>query len=136
MQHYDNRLVGGVNVPTNVETAVATITLTPQQGSLATNPTAANPVPTMIQGLINLTVGTATTNIFVRIRQGVGVTGNAVQADTITGTPGATQQIPFQTFDNVGANAYTLTVQQLSATGNGTLNDIQFNVDNGLSGLV
>jgi len=116
-RQYENQLSGTVNVVTTTET-VALVT---------------PPVSTTysgdqidIEGKINVTAGTSTTAVVLRVRRGNGITGTVVGvAETDTEAAGASGSFPLQVVDtpgDVAGQVYSLTVQQTAATGNGTVN--------------
>lgn len=104
---------------TTAETAVLTFTVAPEN-----QPTG--------QGLCfdlsaNLTPGTGTTSVTLRLRQGVGVSGAVVGNACTTPVTAALAnsfvgaQVVDPTTVYLGGNTYTLTVQQNAASGNGTM---------------
>jgi hypothetical protein len=121
------------NVTTTGPTAETVALTIPFSGGVAANPSLANapgvgaPARNVIRGDIDFTPGTAATALQIRCRQG-GLTGNQV---------GATKQIPcaagvqndtaYSFRDSLAgyAQSYVITVQQVAATGNGTVNDIR-----------
>lgn len=82
----------------------------------------------IIKGVVNVTTGTAATAVTIRVRQGTGITGTVVgNALTHTLAAGATASIPFSVQDFSAALTpptaqYSVTVQQVAATANGTVN--------------
>lgn len=78
-----------------------------------------------VSGILNVTAGTGTTAVVVRVREGRGIAGTLVgTAKTHTLAAGASASIPFCEYDSaVGENQiYSVTIQQTGATGNGTVN--------------
>lgn len=78
-----------------------------------------------IDGMINITPGTAATAVVIRVRAGNGLSGAVIGGpETHTVAAGANQSIPYAQIDGttVGQVQYTLTVQQTAATGNGSIN--------------
>lgn len=118
-----------VTDPTTTETVAITI---PFAGGVAANPSLANapgvgsPCKLKISGNLNFAAGTAATALQLRCRRGTTVAGAQV---------GNTIQIPdaavpdsvdfeFQDLTPGFAQAYVITMQQVSATGNGTATEI------------
>lgn len=132
VQHQE--ITASVTLVTTAETAVASF----QFGQLFEPPTpgAAVPVaPTIVTGVLNVTAGTSTTAVVIRVRQGIGTGGAVVgNADTHTLAAGASANIPVKKEDLVGASAYTVTVTQTAATGNGSVNSASIDVDQNLTG--
>lgn len=81
-----------------------------------------------INGVVNVTAGTGTTAVTIRVRAGSGITGTVIgNAVVHTLAAAAVANIPFETLDNsagalVGTVTYSVTVQQTGASGNGTVN--------------
>jgi hypothetical protein len=85
-----------------------------------------------ITGVVNITTGTGTTAVTVRVRRGNGVSG-ALVGETMPHTlaAAASADIAFQVTDTPGAVAgqqYTATVVQTAASGNGTVNNASISV--------
>jgi hypothetical protein len=105
---------------TTAETAVLTFTVAPEvQGPSGQGLT--------LDCSINFTPGAAATAVVLRVRQGVGVAG-AVVGNPCTNPVTAAQANSFASAQVVdpqtnypAGNTYTLTAQQVAATGNGTL---------------
>jgi hypothetical protein len=86
-------------------------------------PYAGQGIPTLVSGNVNVTPGAAATGIIVRIRQGSltgAVIGTPAETDTVAAS--VPVDVPFEGFDPAGATTYVVTVQQVAATGNGTVN--------------
>ena len=106
------------SLPTTTETAVLTFTI----------PAEANPTGqgVMIDVTAVFTAGTATTSIQCRVRQGSG-TGGAIVGNLLqdTATAAITNAISGCVLDATLAypagNTYTVTMQQVAATGAGTM---------------
>ena len=119
---------GLTNAATNAETAVFTTPVLPSQGQ--------GLAAVSISGYVNITAGTGTTAVVVRVRQGSGVTGTIVSALAASDSlaAGAVESIPFgvtdtSTYLESGTGGqYTITVQQTGGTGNGTTNAIDIEV--------
>ena len=111
-----------VNVPTTTETVIATVG--PFNENQALPAQGVN-----FDGNINITTGTGTTAVVVRVRAG-SLTGALVGvAQTQVATAGQTINIPISELDPtlVQANAiYVVTVQQTAASANGTVNRVIF----------
>jgi hypothetical protein len=112
------QVTGAQTVTTTTELAVAQ--LVPYQ---VNNPGGQG---VQLSGEASITTGTGTTAVVARIRQGNGITGSVVgNPITVTVTAGNTIEInpteldPNNLLGNIG---YSLTVQQTSATANGTVN--------------
>lgn len=106
-----------VTITTTAETIVATLLgVNPDQGSQVI----------VLSGTVRLTTGTATTTVTLRIRRGPLVTSPLVGPATpnsIIGAAGNTNSYDVQAEDQTAEMAngtYVLTVQQASATGNGS----------------
>jgi hypothetical protein len=85
-----------------------------------------------ISGVINITTGTSTTAVVVRVRRGVGVSGALVgETESQTIAAGASGNISYEVTDFPGAVAgqqYTASVVQTAATANGTINNASITV--------
>ena len=106
-----------VNTGTNTETTVLS---TPM-------PDVVEPVDhgVLVSGSLNITAGTGTTAVVVKVRQGVGTGGTQVASMTVTLAAGNSASIPFSVLDLApGANPgrYTVTVTQTGGTAAGTVN--------------
>lgn len=106
---------GNQTIVTTTELAVVTVTgvNTPQGGGRV-----------ILEGELQIAIGTTTSSVTLNIRRGTGITGTII-ATTSQGVPtaGSTFTIPIQGVDNLGEAAgqsYTLTVTQTAATANGT----------------
>ena len=118
----------GVATGTNTETPVATI-----------SPAVAVASPSgegvTVSGVVNITAGTGTTAVVVRVRRGVDATGSQVgQAATHTLAAGASASIPFCNLDAAasalsGTDQWTVTVQQTGGTAAGTVNYVTINAE-------
>lgn len=79
-----------------------------------------------LHGVLNITPGTASTNVVVRVRRGSGTSGTEVgSATTDTTTAGDDYTVPFSVSDIPGEVAglvYSVTVTETSATADGTVN--------------
>jgi hypothetical protein len=85
------------------------------------------PVPAIIVGTVNITPGTTTTAVVVRVRQAVAAgtpTGAVVGvAESNAVTAAVASDIPFEANDQTGSvTGWVVTVQQTGATANGTVN--------------
>jgi hypothetical protein len=91
------------------------------------------PQPVKVSGVLNITAGTGTTAVVIRVRQGVGTGGAVVgAAQTVTLAAGNSASVPFSIEDTTGAleagTAYTVTVSQTGATAAGTVNTFDLEV--------
>lgn len=118
LRTYDNRVTSDQTVVTTAETVVATIS------NLATYKPGE---PINLRGEVQMTMGTATTAITLRIRRD-SVTGTVVgegNPEQIETAAGSTEDHDYQTNDvfsgEVANQTYVLTVQQTAATGNGSV---------------
>lgn len=118
-----------VNLVTTAETVALTI---PFSGGCAANVSLAAPpgvggmCQLRISAMGSYTPGVAATAIQVRVRRG-GLTGSQVGATlTIPAAAAAADGFTIEVRDGIPgfAQAYSITVQQVAATGNGTVNDI------------
>ena len=91
-----------------------------------------------VHGYVNVTAGAGTTSVSVAVRKGVGTTGQVLaSSDPDTLAAGNSQSIAYEFVDTTpavtpsgtatgagvaGTNQYTVTVQAVGATGNGTIN--------------
>lgn len=79
-----------------------------------------------LHGVVNLTPGTAATNVVLRVRRGSGTGGTEVgTATTDTATAGDDYTIPFSVVDQPGEVAgqvYSVTVTETTASADGTVN--------------
>lgn len=114
-----------VNVPTTTETVAAVL------GALAEQAAAGGGI--MISGYVNITPGTTTSAVVIRVRQGTTTAGALVgTADTAAVTAALAASIPFaQVFAGAPpyGNQFCVTVQQTAATANGTVNDSLITLD-------
>lgn len=111
-------------VPTNVSTETA----------IAVSPAITNALPggsVKVSGRLNITAGTGTTAINVKVRQGNGLTGailGPAAGENHTLAAGASGSIGFDYDDTSGAYGadggiqYTVSVTQTGGTGAGTVN--------------
>jgi len=80
----------------------------------------------VLMGYLDVTTGTGTTAVVVRVRRGVDATGTLIQqAVTEQVTAGNEISVPIFVQDTPGEvsnQSYVITVQQTAATANGTLN--------------
>ena len=114
------------SIPTTNETAIAE---TPVLYSGESS-------PVYIGGSFRLTPGTAATTVTVRVRLGTGTSGTAIYTSpAMTVAANDPISIAIDTLDSSQAintpngTAYTITVQQASATGNGSVTDSYFRVE-------
>lgn len=85
------------------------------------------PVPAVITAVINVTPGAASTGVTVRCRHGVNNLTGALVGVAAT-LPAAGGEIEF--LDTTGdLNGYTITAQQVAATGNGTVNAVAMDIN-------
>lgn len=117
------------NVAIATATADVTLTTTTENVAVSSGPVTV-PTPTArvcAIGWAQLTTGAATTTVTPRIRRGTAITGTAVGdavAVTIGAAAGSTEQYSFMACEeraNVATVDYSFTLQQASATGNGTV---------------
>lgn len=106
------------NIPTTTETAVLVFTIPPLN-----NPAGQG---VEINASVSFTAGTGTTSAQVRVRQGNGVAGAVVgaiaQAPTTAGIENSLDALVLDpTLSYPTGNTYTVTVQQVGASGNGTM---------------
>src|SRR5579859_7563589 len=82
-----------------------------------------------IQGKFDITFGTGATGVIVRVRRGSTVSGTLIgDANTISATAANTNDLPFAVEDTPGEVAgqvYVVTVQQVAATANGSVLQIE-----------
>lgn len=89
-----------------------------------------------VSGYVNVTTGTATTTVTIRVHAGPSVSAPLVGRAAVHTLPaGETNSIPFEAVDPTlfnpagpfppgsGGAQYSVSVQQQAATGNGTVND-------------
>ena len=79
----------------------------------------------VIEGQINVTPGTNTTAVVLKLRQGSGTSGTTVKTLTHTLAAAAVGQIAFHVIDTapVAGGQYTLTLTQTAGSAAGTVND-------------
>jgi hypothetical protein len=80
-----------------------------------------------ISGVVNITAGTSTTAVVLKVRQGAGITGTQVGVNmTHTLAAGASASIPYEVEDttvtNVQGQQYSVTATQTGGAANGTAN--------------
>ena len=113
---YDAETLTDTNVPTTTETIVATLTgvATPRRTNVS------------VRGRVDLTTGTATTAVTLRIRRGPAITDTLIGEATpeqLTAAAGSTESHEVEALDagvDLAGATYILTVQQTAATGNGS----------------
>lgn len=97
-----------------------------------------------VHGYVNVTAGAGTTAMTITVRKGAGTGGQTLAAsDTDTLAAGGSESIAYEFVDTspiltpsgtvtgadvAGANLYTVTVAQVGATGNGTINHASIGV--------
>lgn len=124
-----SQILSGTTLTTTSETTAVT---TPAV-SLANN---GIPQKVCIKGAVNVLAGTGTTALTIRCRIGSltgAVLGNPL---TVTLAAAATGQFAFEFLDTNMSNAalqYFITVQQTAASGNGTINQANVEVDYALN---
>ena len=81
--------------------------------------------PVVVEGQINVTPGTTTSAVVVKIRQGSGTGGTTVKSMTHTLAATATANIAFRVVDlaPIAGGQYTLTLTQTAGAAAGTVND-------------
>ena len=87
---------------------------------------------TRIHGVINITAGTSTTAVVVKVRRGTGIAGTQVgNSATHTLAAGASASIPFDYTDTAQfmANTYSVTMTQTAGAANGTINAASMTVE-------
>lgn len=116
---YSTHCTATVTVTTTTETSACTLT--------GVNAEAGQVV--RIEFAAQMTSGTGTTAITVRVRRGSGTGGALVgPANALTATAGNTSILTYQVEDSPGAVAvfpYSVTVQQTGATANGSVLDTE-----------
>lgn len=121
--------VTGASAGTSAETAVAS--------SVSENFNNPGAQGVKISGVLNVTPGTAATVLTLKVKMGAGTTGTSVTPVgglTVPCTAGVNQWIPFEALDTTTgqtgtvAQRYTVTLQQTSGTGAGTVNYGTLNV--------
>lgn len=119
-----------VTLTTTAETSALVLPFT---GGMTLNPSVVNlpgvgnKVNLKVSGRANITTGAATTSVQVRCRRGNGVTGTQVgSAINVPFAAATTDDVAFEFEDSAAPSGapYTITVQQVAATGNGTVNEI------------
>lgn len=115
-----------VAYPTQVAAAVA-ITTTTEKVAATTTPISTDGTnqTVNIDASGEVTTGTGTTSIQIRVRRGTGITGTQVgTTQNITTTAGSLYPFSVQQGDTPGevaAQQYVVTVQQVGASANGTI---------------
>lgn len=118
----------GTTLVTTAETVVGVATNLPTSG----DDVAQNGV--RISGVLNVTAGTGTTAVVVKVRRTNAVTGTQVGTSlTVTLAAAAVANIPFDVVDGPPGTLddYCVTVTQTGATGNGTVNVASITVESG-----
>jgi hypothetical protein len=116
-----------ITVPTVSETVVVTTLLAGSTGANTPNPAFAAPIePALFKGIVVLALGTGTTSVTVRLRLGTGLTGAIVASFVLSAVVAAddgTLAIPIWFYLPLAqpASTYTLSVQQASASGAGSV---------------
>lgn len=79
-----------------------------------------------LHGIVNITTGTTATAVTVRVRRGTTIAGTQIGADITTpAAAGVRTAIPLEAFDTPGElvnGSYVVTVVEVGATANGTVN--------------
>lgn len=118
------------NLNTSVVTAV-TVTGTTETTLVTSSPGVNQAQPSYegmkISGVVNVTPGTSTTAVVIRVRQGSGTGGSLVGvAQTHTLAAGNSANIAYEVLDTAGNSGagllWTVTCQQTAAAANGTAN--------------
>lgn len=111
-------------ITTTTETVAATL-------SGLSTPAADSDV--VLSGTVQVTAGTGTTALVVRVRRGTDATGTLIgEAETDTTTAGNLIAIAIQVRDTPGEvsnQSYVITVQQTGASGNGTISNAALKAD-------
>lgn len=120
-----------VTITTTTETVIATV------GPFNVNVPAAIGQGVMLDGSINLLVGTGATAAVIRVRSG-SLTGALIGvAHTVTVTAGTTVELPIAELDAaslvVAGDTYVVTVQMTGASGNSTVNKVIFAAEDAVS---
>lgn len=104
----------------------------------------------IVRGTLNVTAGTGTTAVVIRVRKGNQLTGAVVGAAlTHTLAAGASAQLYYEVLDNapataavdpqgaqgVGTNQYLLSIQQTGGTGAGTVNYATIGMESAARGV-
>ena len=121
---YTSVVAAAVTLTTTSETAAATSGAADEVRPIANG--------VLVKGFVNVTAGTATTAVVIKVRRGSGTGGTQV-GNTLTHAVAAAgpNSIPIAAVDMPGPAAgqqapfvgqYTVTVTQTAATGNGTVN--------------
>lgn len=119
------------------------LTITTSGETLASNipglvivPPGSSPQQIIIRGMLVITTGTATTALQVKLRVGPNNTSTNQVGNTLQVSAGASGvwSAPFEFIDTNLANinnngGYSLTVTQVSATGNGTVTEVDYELD-------
>lgn len=108
--------------------AAATVTLTTtSETAIVTTPSPDERIGpalgVLVSGFVNVTPGTGTTAVVVKVRAGSGITGTTLQSTTHTVIAADPQNIAIEYFDNSGTipvGQYTVTVTQTGASANGS----------------
>ena len=128
----DIDLANSVTLVTTAETPVAVFNFAVLMGN---NPVTPVPVPTRLSGVALVNTGASATTVVIRARQGVGTGGSSIGSNHVqTVAASSSYVIPFRFLDPAGASAYTITIQQTGASGNGTVLG-SFNADQNLVGM-
>ena len=125
------RSTPGTAIVTTAETLAANI-----PGVPLTLP-GGSPQGIIIRGMVYITTGTGVTGLIVKLRAGPNNTTTAQIGGNVPVPAGASllQAVPFTIIDgagpvNMNANGgYSLTVTQVGATGNGTITEVDYEVD-------
>lgn len=113
---FSAQISSSVTVTTTTETVVLTLPGVSTNGAQD---------QVFVSGSLAMLLGTAATTLTIRVRRGTGITGTVVGvAEVDTAIPAETDGFPFDALDipgEVAGQAYVVTVQQASATGNGSV---------------
>lgn len=113
---FSAQITAAVTVVTTTETVVLTLPGVSTNGAQD---------QVFVSGSLAMLLGTAATTLTVRVRRGTGITGTVVGvAEVDTAIAAETDPFPFDALDvpgEVAGLAYVVTVQQASATANGSV---------------
>lgn len=135
-----NFVASPVTLVTTAETAAITVTPPPVDD---VDQLGFSPKKIAVKGYVNVTAGAGTTGVQVRVKGGSGTGGTQLHGaspDLHTLAAGATASIPFgeidegPQFSSATGYTYTVTVTQVGATGNGTVNFGYIEIDPMIAG--
>jgi hypothetical protein len=129
-------LLSAVGTPATTTITTTSETLAMNIAAFPVSLPAASPQQLIIRGSITITSGSAAADLVAKLRVGQNNTSTAQvgTSEEVPCTASTTASVPFHFIDtsgvtNLTASGYSLTITQVSATGNGTILQVTYEVD-------